>query len=103
MVRKLNIEKIGNLPTFEETLEKKYGTKGSITRNEFEAKARSWYYSEVLKDARKAAGITQKELAEMIGKKREYIAMLEKGETDMQLSTFLMISEAVGLKFGLTY
>ena len=29
--------------------------------------------------------------------------MLEKGETDMQLSTFIMISDAVGLKFALTY
>ena len=38
-----------------------------------------------------------------IGKKRKYIAMLEKGETDMLLSTFIMISEAVWLKFDLTY
>jgi DNA-binding XRE family transcriptional regulator len=52
---------------------------------------------------KKAAGITQQQLAERIGKKREYVAMLEKGETDMQLSTFIMISEAVGLKFALTY
>lgn len=51
----------------------------------------------------KAAGITQQQLADKIGKKRVYIAMLEKGETDMQLSTFIMISEAVGLKFALTY
>ena len=29
--------------------------------------------------------------------------MAEKGETDMQLSTFIMISEAVGLKFVLTH
>jgi hypothetical protein len=29
--------------------------------------------------------------------------MLEKGETDMQLSTFIMIADAVGLKFALTY
>ena len=43
------------------------------------------------------------QLADKIGKKREYVAMLEKGETDMQLSTFIMISEAVGLKFALTY
>ena len=42
------------------------------------------------------------QLADKIGKKREYVALLEKGETDMQLSTFLMISDAVGLKFGLT-
>lgn len=61
------------------------------------------HYAEVLKNARKSAGITQQQLADKIGKKREYIAMLEKGETDMQLSTFIMISEAVGLKFALTY
>ena len=46
--------------------------------------------------------MTQQELAGRIGKKREYIASLEKGETDMQLSTFIMISEAVGLKLALT-
>ena len=56
-----------------------------------------------MKNARKSAGITQQQLADKIGKKREYVAMLEKGETDMQLSTFIMISEAVGLKFSLTY
>ena len=61
------------------------------------------YYAEVLKNARKSAGITHQQLADKIGKKREYVAMLEKGETDMQLSTFIMISEAVGLKFALTY
>ena len=57
----------------------------------------------MLKNARKSAGITQQQLADKIGKLREYVAMLEKGETDMQLSTFIMISEALGLKFVLTY
>ncbi|WP_418894481.1 helix-turn-helix domain-containing protein [Limibacterium fermenti] len=46
--------------------------------------------------------ITQNELAKRIGKKREYIALLEKGETDMQLSTFLSISDALGLQIKLT-
>ena len=78
-------------------------SQSSVTRDAFEAKAKAWYYAEVLKDARKSAGITQQELADKIGKKREYIASLEKGETDMQLSTFILISEAVGLKFALTY
>jgi transcriptional regulator with XRE-family HTH domain len=84
-------------------LVEQYGEKGSVSRDEFDAKALAWYYAEVLKNARKAAGITQQQLADKIGKKREYIAMLEKGETDMQLSTFILISEAVGLKFALTY
>lgn len=33
--------------------------------------------------------------------KREYISALEKGNTDMQLSTFLRIAEALGLRFSL--
>lgn len=103
MRTKINREKLKNLPTFEEVLVEQYGEKGSVSRDEFDAKALAWYYAEVLKNARKAAGITQQQLADKIGKKREYIAMLEKGETDMQLSTFILISEAVGLKFALTY
>ncbi len=83
--------------------EKEYGTKGTVLREEFDAKSRAWYYAEVLKNARKSAGLTQQQLADKIGKKREYVATLERGETDMQLSTFILISEAVGLKFALTY
>ena len=45
--------------------------------------------------------ITQKALAEQIGKKREYISALEKGQTDMQLSTFISIVDALGLRFSL--
>lgn len=100
---KLDAQKLSKLPSFNEKLDREYGQKGTMRRETFDAKARAWYYAEVLKDARKAAGITQKQLAERIGKERSYIALLEKGETDMQLSTFLMISEAVGLKVALNY
>ena len=99
----IDINKLKNLPTVEDMFEKEYGAKGTPTREEFEAKAKAWYYGEVLKYARKAAGITQQQLADKIGKKREYIALIEKGETDMQLSTFIMMSEALGLHFALTY
>ncbi len=67
----------------------------------YDAKAKAWYYAELLKDERKKQNITQKALAERIGKKREYISALEKGQTDMQLSTFLKIADALGLHFSL--
>lgn len=85
-----------------ELLDNKFGDKSQVGRIEFDAKSRAWYYGEVLRDARKSAGVTQKELANKIGKKREYIALLEKGETDMQLSTFILITEALGLNFSLS-
>ena len=102
MKANIDIQKLKNLPTAEDLLSQTYGTKGTATREAFDAKAQAWYYAEVLKNARKSAGITQQQLASKIGKKREYIALLEKGETDMQLSTFLKISQAVGLKFTLS-
>jgi DNA-binding XRE family transcriptional regulator len=102
MIRQLDPQKLAALTTADEHLETRYGPKGSAARMEFESKARAWYFSEILRERRKEARITQKQLAERIGKKREYIAMLERGETDMQLSTFIMISEALGLKFALT-
>lgn len=103
MRQRIDKNKLRQLPTVEDMFHNEYGAKGTANREEFDAKSRAWYYAEVLKNARKAAGITQQQLADKIGKKREYIAMLEKGETDMQLSTFIMIADAVGVNFALTY
>ena len=63
--------------------------------------AKSWYDGELLRDRRKALGLTQKELAEMIGRERSYINRIEKGETDMQLSSFLRIATALGITLRL--
>ncbi len=94
-------EKLAKLKKADEHFDECYGEPGTPGRIEFEAKAKAWYYAEILRDARKKEKITQQELADKIGKKREYIALLEQGKTDMQLSTFLRISEALGLNFTL--
>ncbi len=103
MRTKIDKNILSKLPTVEEFLSMKYGVVGTPERDDFDAKSKAWYYAAVLKSARKTAGITQQQLADRIGKKREYIALLEKGETDMQLSTFLMITEVLGLKLSLSY
>ena len=103
MKHKLDMNKIAQLPTVNEDLDTRYGREGTRSRDEFNAKTRAWYYAECLKEARTKAGLTQQEVAKRIGKKREYVALIERGETDMQLSTFIMMSEAVGLHFVLTY
>lgn len=99
--KKLNTALLANLPTANTLLNDKYGERGTQTRNELTAKARAWYYGELLKEKRKERKLTQAQLAERIGKKREYIALLERGETDMQLSTFLSISDALGIRLEL--
>lgn len=93
--------KLAKLKTGSQHLAEKYGEKGTPSREEFEAKAKAWYYAELLRDERKSQKITQQKLGERIGKKREYISSLEQGQTDMQLSTFMLIANALGLRFSL--
>lgn len=47
--------------------------------------------------------MTQKELAEKVGTARSYIARIEKGETDIQLSSFLRISKVLRIEFSPVY
>ena len=47
--------------------------------------------------------MTQKELAEKIGTARSYIARVERGETDIQLSSFLRIATALRISFVTVY
>ena len=97
----LDMNKLKGHKSFDSYLDELYGEENSVEPKEFEAKAKAWYYAELLKDERKRQNITQKALAEQIGKKHEYISALEKGYTDMQLSTFISIADALGLRFSL--
>lgn len=98
---KIDEKKLAALKTGSQHLIEKYGERGTPKREEFEAKARAWYFAEILRDERKRQKLTQQQLGERIGKKREYISSLEQGQTDMQLSTFMLIANALGLRFSL--
>ncbi|MCX6251772.1 MAG: helix-turn-helix transcriptional regulator [Bacteroidetes bacterium] len=96
-------EAIRNAKTFDELLDIKYGKAGSSKRDEYEAKANFFVISEMLKEARKEAHITQEQLADKIGTKKSYISRLENGKTDIQLSTlFKIIETGLGRKIRLT-
>lgn len=98
---KIDEDKLAGLITATEHFNEKYGAVGTASRNEFEARAEAWYIAEVLRDERKRQKMTQQELGDKIGKKREYISALEQGKTDMQLSTFVLITRALGLQLSL--
>lgn len=96
-LRQVYFAKKPGFETVETMLAREAGEPGSPERAEFNAKALAWYYGEVLRDRRKALGITQKELAERVGRDRSYISRLEKGETNLQLSSFIRIAAALGI------
>jgi len=97
---KLKQETLAKLRRADEHFDAQYGKPGTPSRLEFDSKALAWYYCEILRDKRKELKLTQKQLAEQVGKKREYISQIERGELDMQLSVFINLSQALGLNLS---
>jgi len=86
-------EEIRNAKNFDELLDIKYGQIGTKRRDDFEEQAQYYVISEMLKEARKEAKMTQEQLAEKVGTKKSYISRLENGQCDIQLSTLYRIFE----------
>jgi len=76
-------EIIRNAKNFDEILDVQYGKIGTKKRDEFELKAQYFIISEVLKEARREATLTQQQLAEKVGTKKSYISRLENGKCDI--------------------
>lgn len=102
-LKNLDLNSVAGIVPAESVLGKEVGPVGSKAREEFDAKARAWYYGEVLRERRRELGMTQKELAESVGCERTYINRIEKGETDMQLSSFLRLADALGVNLRLEF
>lgn len=73
-------EAIRNAKNFDELLDVQYGKIGTKKRDTFEEKAQYFVISEVLKEARRQANMTQEQLAEKVGTKKSYISRLENGK-----------------------
>lgn len=85
-----------NLTDFEDLLKDKYGEKGNPIRDKYDADSLAFRLGEMLKAARKEAQITQEQLAEKTGTKKSYISRIEKGQSDIQISTYYKLIE-IGL------
>ncbi len=99
--KKIDVEKLKNLPTFNEILDRKYGEVGTPSRELFSKQARAYYTGQLIEDARKSAHLTQEELAKRLGADKSYISRIENGKTEPKVSTFYRIAEALGLSVDL--
>lgn len=84
------------IKTFNQLLDEKYGQKGSETRDQFESDSLAFRLGVMLKEARVEANMTQEELAEKTGTKKSYISRIERGLSDIQISTYYKLIE-IGL------
>ena len=98
-MRKIDETKLAKLSTTNKMLDNKYGTHGTETRNEFDEQSLAWFYGNMLKERRKELKLTQKEVAEKLGRDQSYIARVERGKADIQLSSFFRIASILGIQF----
>ena len=98
------MDKYSGIRTFDELIEKEHGKLGTESRNEFEEQAQMFIVSEMLKEARKEANLTQEQLAVKAGTKKSYISKIENAKGNIQLSTLIRIFEkGLNRKIGLTF
>ena len=85
-----------NVKTFDQLLDEKYGKKGNIEIDQYDANSLAFRLGVMLKEARVEANLTQEELAEKTGTKKSYISRIERGSSDIQISTYYKLIE-IGL------
>ena len=96
---KIDENKLAKLSTTNKMLDDKYGIHGTDTRNEFDEQSLAWFYGNMLKERRLQLKMTQREVAEKIGREQSYIAKVERGKADIQLSSFFRIAAILGIQF----
>ena len=102
-MRQINTDKLAGLPTFNELLDNEYGKIGTESREKFDEEALAWFYGNMLKERRKELKLTQKQVAERLGRDQSYIARVENGKADIQLSSFFRIASVLGIQFVPTF
>lgn len=82
-----------NVKTFDQLLDEKYGKKGNVQRDQFDQNSLAFRLGVMLKEARIEANLTQEELAEKTGTKKSYISRIERGLSDIQITTYYKLIE----------
>lgn len=82
--------------TLSQLLDENYGPKGTKKRDQYDAESLAFRLGVMLKEARKEAKLTQEELAQRTGTKKSYISRIERGLSDIQISTYNKLIE-IGL------
>lgn len=80
----------------EDLITEDFGAIGTPERDQFEMECDAFIIGERLKAERLKSGMTQEQLAEKIGTQKSFISRVERGHTDIQLSTLVKLFRGLG-------
>lgn len=102
-MRNIDPEKLSKLSKVNDELDKRYGMQGTAEREKFDEESITWFYGNMLRERRKELNLTQKQVADQLGREQSYIARVENGKADIQLSSFFRIAAILGIQFVPTF
>lgn len=92
-----------NLTSWDDHLDKKYGKRGTKTRETYEENFEAFKIGVLIQEARKKKHLTQEELAEKVGTTKNYISRIENNASDIRLTTLMrIIREGLGGRLTLS-
>jgi DNA-binding XRE family transcriptional regulator len=92
-----------SLTSWDDHLDKKYGKKGTQSRDKYEQGFETFKLGVMLEEARRKKRLTQEQLAEKCGTTKNYISRIENNNSDIRLSTLMrIITEGLGGQLKLT-
>lgn len=102
-MKQMDMTKLAQLSTVNDMLDEKYGELGTDSRERFNEESLAWFYGNMLRERRKELKLTQRQLAEKLGREQSYIARVESGKADIQMSSFFRIATVLGIQFIPTF
>ena len=88
--------KHSNLTPIEDIISEDFGEVGTPERDEFDLECDAFIIGEQLKEKRIKAGLTQEQLADKVGTKKSFVSRVERGHSDIQLSTLVKLFQGLG-------
>ena len=86
-----------NVTNWDDHLDKKYGKKGTASREKFQEEFEAFRIGVLIQEARKDRNLTQQQLADKVGTTKSYISRIENNASDIRLSTLMrIIREGLG-------
>jgi DNA-binding XRE family transcriptional regulator len=80
-----------NVTNWDDHLDKKYGKKGTASREKFQEEFETFRIGVLIQEARKDRNLTQQQLADKVGTTKSYISRIENDASDIRLSTLMRI------------
>jgi HTH-type transcriptional regulator/antitoxin HipB len=85
-------------------LDRKYGKRGTPTREKYAEEFESFKLGVLIQEARKKQHLTQEDLAMRIGSTKNYISRIENDASDIRLTTLMrIVREGLGGHLTLTF